>query len=281
MTLTHTNESLDGKFTLTRNAAAFRWEKAQAENLIHILWNHSQEEVLLTLDGYPVVLPSESILTVTFHHQILIEQNAESLIIFSFNREYYCVYDHDAEVSCNGVIFFGAQEQQVILLDETFQRKLELLLAVFVDEFGEKDNIQGEMLVILLKRLIIICTRLAKTQSGLALGKQEDVEIIRQFNLLVDLHYKEIKTVKEYADLLYKSPKTLANLFSKSGSKTPLQLIHERIVLEARRLLSYTDKNISEIAYELGFEEQATFFKLFKKRVQKSPQNFRRDLKKT
>ncbi len=275
MILKHINRNLDGQFKLTINEPKFNWKQSNQSNLIHILWNHSNQDVILELDGYPVTLPPEGVLTSTFYHQVSIRKGAELLEIFSFNRQYYCIYDHDKEVSCNGIIFFGSQQQVIISLDNGYQRKMKVLLEVFVDEFRQKDNIQGEMLVVLLKRLIIICTRLAKIQIGLNKTHNDEVEIIRQFRFLVDMNFKKIKTVKEYSDLLHKSPKTLSNVFSKIGDLTPLQIIHERIVLEARRLLTYTDKNINEITFDLGFEEPATFYKLFKKHLNESPQSFR------
>ena len=275
MILNHINRNLDGQFKLTINEPKFNWKQSNQSNLIHILWNHSNQDVILELDGYPVTLPPESVLTSTFYHQVSIRKGAELLVIFSFNRQYYCIYDHDTEVSCNGIIFFGSQQQVIISLDNGYQMKMKLLLEMFVDEFRQKDNIQGEMLVVLLKRLIIICTRLAKIQIGLNKTHNDVVEIIRQFSFLVDMNFKKIKTVKEYSDLLHKSPKTISNVFSKIGDLTPLQIIHERIVLEARRLLTYTDKNINEITFDLGFEEPATFYKLFKKHLNESPQSFR------
>ena len=65
--------------------------------------------------------------------------------------------------------------------------------------------------------------------------------------------------------MLYKSPKTLSNIFSKFSDKTPLQFIHERRSLEAKRLLQYSEKSIKEIAYELGFEDLQIFGRFFKK----------------
>ena len=280
MILRHYNKQLDGEFCLSLHEPAFDWEEARRNKLIHILWNHSDQEVLLEIDGYRYPLPPESIITTTFYHEVSILEHARSLVIFSFNREYYCIHDHDKEVSCYGIIFSSTQEQLVMSLNEEFQRKLRLLLEVFIDEFQYKDTIQGEMLLMLLKRLIIICTRLAKDQNGLNKKQTEEVDVVRRFNFLVDKHFRTVKTVKEYADLMYKSPKTLSNIFSKTGDRTPLQIIHERIVLEARRLLSYTDKNINEIAFDLGFEEAATFFKMFKKHMKESPQSYRNKLKK-
>lgn len=275
MILEHKNEKLGGLFRLTLGEKQFDWKRSDDQGLIHIIWNNSSAPVQLEMDAYPVVLKPGCILTSTYNHHLSISKKPESLAIFSFNREYYCIYDHDSEVSCNGIIFFGAQDQVIIHPDQDYQRKLSLLLEVFKDEFSHTDNIQGEMLVILLKRLIILCTRLAKKQIDLDKTASDDVEIVRNFNYLVDMHFREKKTVAEYADLMNRSPKTLSNVFSKNSVKSPLQVIHDRTVLEARRLLSYTDKSINEVAYELGYQEPAGFFKLFKKLMGKSPQNFR------
>ena len=105
------------------------------------------------------------------------------------------------------------------------------------------------------------------------------IEIVRQFNVLVDIHYKTKKQVSDYAEMLNKSPKTLSNYFLLYNKKSPLQIIHERIVLEARRLLVYTDMTSKEIAYELGFEDVTIFNKMFKKIMAFTPSDFKRSQK--
>ena len=114
MILNHTNHNLGGQFTLTIHEPKFRWEQANQNQMIHILWNHSDLDVRINLDSTPTILPPQSVLTTTHYHQVEILNNHESLIIFSFNKPYYCIYDHDSEVSCNGIIFFGAQEQAIM-----------------------------------------------------------------------------------------------------------------------------------------------------------------------
>ena len=183
--------------------------------------------------------------------------------------------DHDYEVSCNGIIFFGTQDIPVITLPEEEQKKFDMLHHVFLDEFQTRDNIQGEMLQMLLKRLIIKCTRLTKEQRVVKELDNGQVDTIRQFNLLVDIHYKEKKQVSDYAEMLYKSPKTLANLFGTYNQKSPLRIIHERIILEAKRLLYFTDKSSKEISWDLGFEDVAHFSKLFKKVTGETPTDYK------
>jgi AraC-like DNA-binding protein len=128
----------------------------------------------------------------------------------------------------------------------------------------------------LLKRLIIIVTRLAKQQFlPIQDLPEQKLDIIRQFNLLVEDHYKKEHSVKFYADKVNRSPKTLSNLFALYNEKSPLTVIQERVVLEAKRLLLFTDKSAKEIAFELGFEDAAYFSNFFKKNTETSPSDFR------
>ena len=93
---------------------------------------------------------------------------------------------------------------------------------------------------------------------------------------MVEKHFKTKHTVAEYAGILNKSPKTIYNIFSKLNSKSALQYIQERKMLEARRLLSYTDMRINEIAYEIGFDDIQTFSRFFKKQEGVSPSEFKK-----
>ena len=79
----------------------------------------------------------------------------------------------------------------------------------------------------------------------------------------------------EYANLLNKSPKTISNIFSLLGTKSPLQYIQDRKMLEARRLLNYSSRQIKEIAYEIGFEDIQAFSRFFKKQEGISPSKFK------
>lgn len=196
-----------------------------------------------------------------------------------FNREFYCVELHDTEVSCNGMLFNGALPGPVISLDEEEQSSFSLLVKVIVDEFRNRDRIQEEMLRLLLKRFIIKCARIAREQ--ITQKKSIDnagIDIVREFSAQVELHYKEWHKVKEYADLLNRSPKTLSNFFKQSGQPSPSEIIIRRIILEAKRLLLYTDLSVKEIAFELGFKDSSNFGKFFSKQTGSTPARFKTNL---
>jgi AraC family transcriptional activator of pobA len=102
------------------------------------------------------------------------------------------------------------------------------------------------------------------------------LDIVREYNYLVESNFKTKHQVADYAEMLNKSPKTLSNLFKKYNEKSPLQVIQNRTILEARRLLHYSDKSIKEIAYEIGYEDIQSFSRFFKKMEGVSPSDFKR-----
>lgn len=213
------------------------------------------------------------------HHVDMLRAEGDYLSLL-FNSNFYCIYGHDNEVSCNGFLFHGSSNVMRLKLNPTESRLLEHIIETLREECTVRDNLQEEMLRILLKRFIIVCTRMARLRLEVDQERENGFDIIRQFYVLVDNHFKEKKQVQDYAEMLYRSPKTLSNLFSLYGLNSPLRIIHERVDAEARRLLLYTSKSAKEISEILGFEDLATFSRFFKKMNQKSISDFRREEKK-
>ena len=233
------------------------------ERLFTIVLNRGPEQEV-SIDNITYVFPSWSLLPL-FSNQSFKFEDPGQISAWQYNRDFYCIVDHDNEVSCAGFLFFGSYGHLFIKLDESNQRRLETLRSIFVEEFETAGSTQSEMLKMLLKRLIIIGTRLAKEQYVKNQPVEPDhFDIVRKYNLLVDRNFKTQHQVQFYANELNKSPKTLSNLFARYHHKLPLQIIHDRIIDEAKRLFFYTDKPAKEIAWELGFEEAAHFSRFFK-----------------
>jgi AraC-like DNA-binding protein len=247
----------------------------QADFSFHsIAWNRGPAQVI-NIDEVQYVFAQNAILPIMLNQSFSFE-NMEQIVLWQFNREFYCIANHDAEVGCVGFIFFGPSPTMFVSLSQEDIEMMNSLIMVFEEEFTSMEEIKGEMLRMLLVRLIIKITRLAKKQY---LGTEEVVEdkfnLIRKFHLLVEIHFKKERQVNFYAGLLNKSPKTISNYFAMYSKKTPLQVIHERIITEAKRLVYYTDKSIKEIAEDLGFEDVAHFSKFFKNVTSKSPSELR------
>lgn len=277
MKLYYADHKTQGVLHLIKNETGFDrffFSRDRKDKLLTIAWNYGAKQTV-TIDEVEYEFPEQSILPLMVNQSFRFEK-PEQIIAWQYNRDFYCIVTHDKEVSCVGFLFYGSSGPMFIRLNRAEQKKIFLLFQVFIDEFNTADNIQLEMLQMLLKRLIIIITRLAKVQYIPGTGLNDDkLDTIRKFNLLVENNYKKQHQVQFYAKELNKSPKTLSNLFALYNHKSPLAVIQERILLEAKRLLYYTDKSAKEIAFELGFDDAAYFSNFFKKSTAQSPSDFR------
>lgn len=239
------------------------------------IWNRGFP-MTIEVNFIPIQLPTHSIFSVSPGQKVLIPDSENDFLVIQFNREFYCIQDHDHEVSCNGILFNGALLAPVLVLNQSEQRSFGILLEVMMEEFGQQDDVQLEMLRTMLKRFIIKCTRLAKQQFAEQASSVSEFDLVRNFSMLVEKNFRQMHKVNEYAALLNKSSKTLSNAFNTLGEKTPLQIIHERIILEAKKLLIYTDKSAKEIAFELGFNDPVQFARLFKNETGCAPVEFKK-----
>ncbi len=275
MKLSYSSFKDEDRFILTDFACEPAQELFTKKGLFKILWS-KQKPVKLTVDDYAMVLNKNEMLFCTPLNVINVPIDSEGVIAFVFNKEFFCIQNHDAEVSCNGFLFFGSAQPQKLSITKDDIHHFEIMEELFRSDLHTKDRLQGEMLRSMLKRMLIISTRLVKENLPDNRITNSQMDLVRTYNILVEKHFKEYHKVKEYADLLFKSPKTLSNIFSKHLGKSPLTLINERIILEAKRLLLHSDLTSDEIAQELGYKDGGHFSKFFKKHNGLSPIAFKK-----
>lgn len=201
---------------------------------------------------------------------------APGYLIF-YNRDFYCIEIHDEEVSCNGLLFNNTKNMPFTAIPTAEAAFINYLFRQIEDEFGLEDPSQEEMIRTYLKQLLIKSTRLWKNQHlDTSLVQQNaDLEFFRRFTLLVEAHHKEKHTVADYADLLSVAPKTLTHRFKRLNLPQPNEVIKNRIILEAKRLLVHTRLSAKEVAYALGYDDPAYFSRLFQVKTGESPSGFR------
>jgi AraC-like DNA-binding protein len=91
-----------------------------------------------------------------------------------------------------------------------------------------------------------------------------------------DLRDQGLPNVADLASQLNVSPRYLSDLLRQETGKTAIELIHIYLISEAKNLLRLGEKGVSEIAYELGFENASYFTRLFKKQTGMKPVEFRK-----
>jgi AraC-like DNA-binding protein len=267
MRLEYRNKTTQGNLIMLSNCPDLKGEgmlNNQGPHINSIVVNKTQVSQQVTIDNIRYTMPAFSLLPLVSNQHFWFE-NPTALVSWHFNREFYCIVDHDQEVSCAGFLFFGIHHPMFIKLSQRDTDDISVTEKLFYEDMQLSDRMQEEMLRTLLKRLIIKATRMARAQHSNCNGfSDEKLDVIRKFNLLVEIHYREEHEVNFYAAKLNKSPKTLSNVFRLCHHPSPLSIIHRRIIIEAQRYLHYTSHSAKEISHALGFQSAAHFSRFFK-----------------
>ena len=208
--------------------------------------------------------------------QIFSEKNIE-IEILSFHGDFYCIEYHKKEVACNGLLFNNIYLfPHLTLTRKTFKEISEYF--VKIKEINPEEDFSEAILRSYLQLILAISSKVkSKFLKEKELIKQEFSEL-KTFQNLVEEHFLKEKSPSFYAGLLHISPNTLSKKIKTEFSKTPSQIIQERVILEAKKQIHLTRKSIKEIASELNFEDEFYFSKYFKKHTGVSPTKFREEV---
>jgi AraC family transcriptional regulator, transcriptional activator of pobA len=102
----------------------------------------------------------------------------------------------------------------------------------------------------------------------------------RNFLMILEENYRRPEGVEYYAEKLFMSSRNLNLICQNILNKSVSEIIETRKLIEAKNLLIYSDKSISEIGFELGYNEKAYFSSVFKKKNGQTPSAFREEIRK-
>jgi AraC-like DNA-binding protein len=183
--------------------------------------------------------------------------------------------DEDIYIKYNLFNAFDSQPYCTIN-EETAQHLLSVLHKLEEEQLNESLTGHVDMLRSLTKIFLVLVHRHCEKSSDHTLSeKKSSHRLFIMFRKTLEQQYMRKHTVKEYADSLNVSTKTLSNYVIESSGKTPLTFINDRITLEAKRLLRFSNMMVKEIADYLGFEDSSYFVKFFKRQTGHLPSAFR------
>jgi len=197
------------------------------DGLLSFIW-FEEDGNQLTIDSKEYQFNKDQIVCLTPFHKVLIGEISKARLL-RFNAPFYCILDHDSEVGCKGLLFFGSATLPILNPSKEDLDILSTVWKMILLEMNSKDNLQLEMLQMMLKRLLILSTRIYKGQENFQLLESGQSDIVRDFNFLVEQHFKEKHGVAEYASMLNKSPKTLSNLFKKLHERRSISFRVQRL----------------------------------------------------
>ena len=164
----------------------------------------------------------------------------------------------------------------LLLLQKKDFNEIANLAEVMLREYSMKREMHDICLQYFLSAFLIQLIRLLHGHQ-----KQEKAfSTVEKFRELLEINFKKKHSVEFYARELRTSPRALTMQLSRSLGKPARSLIQERLLLEAKRYLAFSDLSIAEIGYELGFEDSNYFIRFFKTHEKQTPVQFRKVAKK-
>ena len=124
--------------------------------------------------------------------------------------------------------------------------------------------------------ILVALFRLSHAPAVAAAPRQHDLRSFRKFNDLVEQNFTRHWTIPDYVAALNMTETRLHDLCRRVAGKSPKSIAHERLLLEARRLLTFSQFPVNEIAGALGFDDVGYFCRFFKRQLGVTPSNFRR-----
>ncbi len=203
------------------------------------------------------------------------ETQPEGFIIFHSQEFYELKF---LEHKLNSFPFFYSYQNPPVL--ELEPKQLYELNLKFQEAYSEylKANLLRELKIVnCLNNIYIELTRAYTVNINLEkLNSSNYSGILETLENLINTHFYKEKFPKFYAYELNITTKHLNRVVKKTINKTTSQLISERIILEAKRLIVHSHDNLSNIAYTLEFSDYAYFSKFFKSKTGMTPIDFRK-----
>jgi len=173
-------------------------------------------------------------------------------------------------------LFNSFEKRPPILLSSATAKKLDTLLRFMEETALTTTAHQIAALSAYLKLFLVYCESECTEPENFSSSEQSGAPILKAFKKLVAANYQKWHKVSDYADQLNITSKYLNQVVKSLLGQTTKEVIQEKIILNAKRELRYTDQSIKEIAYELGFDDPLYFSSFFKTCTGLSPSAFRR-----
>jgi AraC family transcriptional activator of pobA len=172
--------------------------------------------------------------------------------------------------------FSGDINDQIFQLKPAAFSSASALLERAVAELQERAPMYLDSVRLILLEFFILITRETATKAHEPSALQGQALTLQNFRRLLNLHFRELRLPRDYAALLYVTPNYLNALCQDLLQKPAGELIRERVLLEAKRLLVNQHQDVAGIAYALGFKDNSYFSRFFRKYTGLTPEAFRK-----
>ncbi|SBS29458.1 HTH-type transcriptional activator RhaS [Marinomonas spartinae] len=171
---------------------------------------------------------------------------------------------------------FCIDKQKASETDKIYWEQLLNLFKMLKAEWASSSLYQQNSIESIVKLIFINMLRLSGEEHPKKQHSQNEILCFREFSTLIEKYFLKEKQIQFYCQQLNINESRLNYLCKKITGASPKKMINNRILLEAKRLLTHTNKNLTEISYTLGYIDPSYFSRFFIKHANISPSEFRK-----
>lgn len=211
-------------------------------------------------------------------HQIISNPDPTGYVIL-FTPEFLERNSIRSDFISNLKLFQLRDESAALPINLKMREKLKIFADQMLEAFNSNADLSMDIIGAYLKLFLIECnghcslSKNTNTQS-VEVGKT----LVKKFKEIVEKNFSKWHQVKEYADALNVTPNYLNEVIKTAINVSAKEFIQNRIVVEAKRMIVFTNKSSKEIGYEMGFEDPSHFSKFFKSQSGQTLQEFKKAL---
>lgn len=241
----------------------------------HIMWIEKGKGTH-HVDFKPIELENNTVIFVPQNSVGVFDEegNYEGKAII-FTDHFFCKNKQDLQFLHSSILYSDLYNIAKLKVIPKLSDLSVFLNAIQIEYQRKPDSAQFQILHNMLHIFLLQAEREMRKQGFEELKPSPNLDLLVSFKALLEEGFQKEKSVKYYASKLHISEKQLHKSTTTLLEKTPKQIIDERVLLEAKRLLAHSSQSIKEIAYEMGYEEPTNFIKYFKKHSQSTPTEFR------
>ena len=251
---------------------------------------HAYYEICIFINGagthmidfktFPIKSTSIHFLTPGQVHLISREENYHGFLLV-FSREFYSLGLQDEDLLMTLPFFNNNTSEPILNLNRHEFDELVDIIEHLRKDYKRDSEIREDVLRSYLHIFLLKCRYFFnRIHFDTNIVKDPTFLLVNNFRNQVEQNFKDIHLVKDYADRLNESPAHLNKIVKSITGENAGEFIIKRIVLEAKRLLIYTDLSNKEISFKMNYDDPSYFSRLFRKKVGMSPSEFRFRMKK-
>ncbi len=211
-------------------------------------------------------------------HQVITDPRPTGYVI-NFMPEFLEKNSIRNEFIADLKLFKKSDETPPLAVNETIAAALKVFADQMLHAFHSQKDMLLEIIGAYLKLFLIECNGHCSLSPNNNLQSIEvSKTLVKNFKALVEKQFNTQHQVKYYAEKLNVTPNYLNEVIKTSMNTSAKEFIQNRLILEAKRMVVYTEKSAKEIGFDLGFDDPSHFSKFFKNNTAQSLQDFKESL---